>query len=140
MPGCIFYRDTVSWDIFIEAQCRGVNFGNAQCQAASFIEARCQGASFIEAWCQGASFIDAQCQGAYATGIYQSLSDRMKKPTELKNMIIVGEFSGDDIQSIDMSKEYCSKNWYKKMQGVIEDNKGKKQKRDVPEGIIEGYL
>ena len=121
---------------FIGAQCQDANFCMAQCQGANFFLAQCQGANFWMAWCQEANFSAAQLQG---TGF----SDAQLQGTGFRNaqfqgadfagaqsnipfaIQIEGEINVKAIKAIEDARPYLDNSWYKKMQKIIKENKGK---------------
>uniref|UniRef100_UPI0034DDE9D9 pentapeptide repeat-containing protein n=1 Tax=Candidatus Thiodubiliella endoseptemdiera TaxID=2738886 RepID=UPI0034DDE9D9 len=138
--GANFWEARCQGASFWEAQCQGANFSNAQCQGADFWEAQCQGANFWEARCQGADFSDAAFQGAHTECESIPFEQRVGKQTELKTMLLEGEIAQNTIETIKDNKPYMDDNWYKNMQAIIDENKGKDIKYGVPEDCITGVL
>ena len=56
-------------------------------------------------------------------------------------MQFAGELAKEAIEKIEAAKNYLSAEWFtKKMQKIIETNKGKKAAYTIPKGIITGKL
>ncbi|VVH59737.1 hypothetical protein BAZOLSSOX_1931 [uncultured Gammaproteobacteria bacterium] len=104
------------WVNFFMAQCQGANFMFAQCQMVDFWVAQCQGVDFRSAQCQGVDFLDTQCQGAVFSNA------KFDQPLAIQSE---GEISDEAIKAIKGAKPYLDNSWYKKMQKIIKENKGK---------------
>ena len=114
---------------FTGAQCHEANFKDAQCQGAVFMEAQCKEVSFTNAQCQGADFRDARCQEANFVGAEcQGADFEGAKFDRLHDIQIKGEISDKAIKAIEDARPYLDNSWYKKMQKIIKENKGKDPK------------